>query len=501
MTTQQHIVNYAKAGYPGLYIVSHEETRIEGEVKGAAQALEYSLHDWTVTQGVRSLSDAAIVADTQDPVAMLETFIGLPEKSVLIAKDFHAFLDPTNPNPMLVRKVKDALGCGKASNKVLVITGCTLKLPSDLEKLVQVIEFKLPTREELSAVLESILTAAGASRKGVNTDAVLDAASGLTTFEAEDAFALSVIETGTADRAVVQREKTQAVKKSGILELVENQVTLDDIGGLENLKADLASKCGLFTKAAKDYGLPAPRGLLVVGQPGTGKSLTATATSSIFNIPLLRLEAGRLFGSLVGQSEENWRKAFATARAMAPCVLWIDEVDGLFSGHGGQSTDGGTTQRVLKAILQDMQYNAADIFFMFTANDIDCLPDPLIDRLDTWSVDLPTFGEREQIIAIHIAKRGRAPKKFNLGELAKVTEGFSGRQIEQVWLKAMTAAFNDGKREPTTKDFAAAAASVTPTSKLMAEAIERRRKRLQNRAMPASRAETVKASGGRKLSV
>ena len=302
------------------------------------------------------------------------------------------------------------------------------------------------------------------------------------------------------DPEIVYREKAATVKRNGLLEIVENKISLDDIGGLENLKGDLREKSNLFSEEARKFGLPTPRGLLVVGQPGTGKSLTATATSDVFGIPLLKLEAGRIFGSLVGESERNWRTAFATARAVAPCILWIDEVDGLFSGgESSGRTDGGTTQRVIKAVLQDMQFNGEGIFFMFTANDVDNLPDPLVDRLDVWSVDLPTAKEREAIWSIHIAKRGRKPGKFNLGELARSTEGFSGRQIEQVWIKALTLAFNDDEREPGAKDVATAASRFVPTSVLMAVQIENRRKRLKDRSMPASVAENNKASTVRKI--
>jgi SpoVK/Ycf46/Vps4 family AAA+-type ATPase len=304
--------------------------------------------------------------------------------------------------------------------------------------------------------------------------------------------------------SIVAREKANTVKKNGLLEIVDSKVTLDEIGGLELLKQDLLEKRLCFTKAAHEYGLESPRGALVVGQAGTGKSLTAQAVRNIFNLPLLRLEAGKLFGSLVGQSESNWRSAFNTAKAIAPCILWIDEVEGLFCGsQSSGQTDSGVTNRVIKAILQDMQFNSKGIYWIFTSNDIDQLPDPLIDRLDVWSVDLPSQTEREQIWNIHIAKQrnggpARDPKKFDIVSLAQRTEGFSGRQIEQVWLKAMTLAFNEKGREPKNADCIKAADRFVPTSVTMKEAIEKRRLRLQNRAMAASAPEAKKETG-RKL--
>jgi SpoVK/Ycf46/Vps4 family AAA+-type ATPase len=215
------------------------------------------------------------------------------------------------------------------------------------------------------------------------------------------------------------------------------------------------------------------------------------------------LEAGRLFGSLVGESESNWRRAFATVKAVSPCILWIDEVDGLFAGgKGSGSSDGGTTQRVLKAILQDMQLNGDGVFFVFTANDVDQLPDPLIDRLDVWSVDLPSQSERAEIWRIQIEKRGRKSSGFDLERLAQATDGFSGRQIEQVWVKAMTLGFNDGAREPKTADCMEAVSRVVPTSKTMSAQIEARRLRLAGKATPASAEPDPPATkrGSRKLS-
>ena len=493
---KQTIINYLRAGYPALFLVSHEEARCERELAAVAQAVKFNLYAWSITTGIVNAVKGEVVPDTHDPVAALEAFGRLPRKSMLLMRDFHLFLK--DGNPVLIRRLKDAIASGKVDNRAVIMLGCTLTLPPEIEKDTVVVEFGLPDRDALKSVLDGIAEANNLTLNG-SVDSILDAASGLTTTEAENAFALSQIEAGSIQPAVISREKSNTVRKNGILEIVEQRTSLADVGGLELLKTDLTEKRNLFTKQARDYGLPTPRGCLFVGQPGCGKSLTATATSATFNVPLLRLEAGRIFGSLVGQSEGNWRSAFATAKAVAPCVLWIDEVDGLFAGHGGQSTDGGTTQRVLKAILQDMQMNGEGVFFVFTANDIDHLPDPLIDRLDVWSVDLPTATEREAIWKIHIGKRKRNPKSFSLAALATLTDGFSGRQIEQVWLKAMTLAFNDGGREPNNDDVAQAASSFVPTSVTMAEAIARRKQRLANRARPASAPEQVNTPKGRKL--
>jgi AAA+ superfamily predicted ATPase len=501
---RKQLINYLKSGHSGIYIISHEEQRVEAEVAAAAMDSGFALLTWSCTEGLRNMEGEVVGPTgptgpaTVEPVTMLKTAMDdkVKQKTVVLARDLHMLMKKRDP--VLTRKLKDFLIHGHCTNKVIIVVGCQLELCPELEKMMKVIELKLPDKEQLNHVLERIAESGGVKLNG-NRDKILEASAGLTTVEAEDTFALSVAE---KDEDIVYREKANTIKKNGILELVENKVTLEDIGGLENLKRDLFEKRNLFSKAAREYGLPTPRPLLTVGQAGTGKSLTATACGSVFGVPLLRLEAGRLFGSLVGQSEENWRRAFETAKAIVPCVAWVDEIDGLFSG--GQSsakTDGGTTNRVIKAILQDLQFNSDGIFFVFTANDIDGLPDPLIDRCDVWSVDLPTQSEREAIIKIHIAKRKRDPKSFSVPMIAKMLDGFSGRQIEQVWLKAMTIAFNDSSREPDNDDFANAANEFVPTSVTMKDQIEARRARLHGKAKPASVPEGQdKTSSSRKLS-
>jgi AAA+ superfamily predicted ATPase len=497
------ITDKIRAGYPGVYLTTFEEQRAESMLKGIADSLQYCLHAWSCTTG-RVDTRTGQEFGEQDPTEVLAAVHAMPEKSVLLLRDFHLVLK--DPNPVIYRMVKDALLHAKTANKTIVILSPVLELPVELSKLFVVEDFKLPDRSELQVVLENLCTSTGKPLPVNGTlDAVLDASMGLTTTEAEDAFALSLIESGTFSPSVISREKASAVKKNGLLEIIESPVKPEDIGGLEILKEDLLSKRRNFTRAAREYGLQSPRGILAVGQAGTGKSLTSQACGNIFNIPLIKLEAGVLFGSLVGQSEANWRTAFATAKAVAPCVLWLDEAEALFcGGKSSGTTDGGTTNRVVKAVLQDMQFNSDGIFWVFTANDIDGFPDALIDRLDVWSVDLPTQAEREAIWKIHIAKRKRDPKAFDIAAIAEVTAGFSGRQIEQVWLKAMTLAFSDEMREPTNADCLTAAAGFTATSVTMADSIENRRRRLAGKAKAASlpEASTVKpTTNTRKLAV
>lgn len=497
---RKKIVNYIRAGYPGLYIVSHEESRVEAELKAAAKDTKFSLYAWTVTKGVFDAGGKGeSTADTEEPINMLDAFAKLPEKSILICEDLHGFLK--DQNPVLVRKLKEALQTGKASNRVLVIVGCVLELPPELEKELTVIHFDLPDRATLRTVAEGICQSTRHEMSVGHYDSILDAASGLTTTEAENAFALSFIEANTLNADIIAREKAATLKKNGILEIVETRNRISDVGGLDTLKAWLGKRKHAFSAEAKKYGLPTPKGLLMAGIPGCGKSLTAKATAGILGLPLLRLDAGKLFGSLVGESERNLRSAIQTAEAIAPCVLWIDELEKGFSGSKSSgSTDGGTSSRVFGSFISWMQDKTSPVFVVATANDVSQLPPEMLrkGRFDElFFVDLPDPSEREAIWAIQIQKYGRAAKQFDITGLANVSEGWTGSEIEAVFCEALFAAFEEN-REPDTLSVTRASADMVPLSKTMARELDALRNWAKGRARSASAKETTEPKG-RKL--
>jgi len=228
-------------------------------------------------------------------------------------------------DPMLVRRLKDILRLAKANGHAVILLGCRLKLPPELDHEITRVDFSLPDPAQLGTVLDGIIKSAKlkAPHDAIR-EAALQSALGLTTTEAENAFALSVVETNGIDHRIIAREKARTLKRNGLIEVVSTPVGLDDIGGLDQLKAWLLRRSGAFGASAKAYGLPAPKGLLIVGIPGTGKSLTAKATAGAFGLPLLRLDMGCVFGGIVGQSEANLRSVIQTAEAIAPCVLWIN---------------------------------------------------------------------------------------------------------------------------------------------------------------------------------
>jgi AAA+ superfamily predicted ATPase len=495
---KSQIINYIRAGYPGIYLVSCEEARVEAELKAVAQTVEYGLFAWSVTEGLLDTKNGH-ARQAQDPLQALEAVGELPENTVVLLKDFHQFLE--DANPVLVRQAKETLRIGKTKGKVLVVLGCRFTLPPELTREWVTVDFALPSKEELGVVLDNIAASAKMPKpEGNDRDLLLDAACGLTSIEAENAFALSVVERSQLCSQVVGREKASEVKKGGLLEVCDQPATLDEIGGLELLKGWLLKRRDAFGQEAKAYGLPAPKGLLIVGIPGTGKSLTAKATASVFQRPLLKLDAGRLFAGLVGQSESNLRTVISTVEAIAPCVLWIDELEKGFSGsRSSGATDGGTSARVFGSFLSWLQDRKAPVFVVATANDVTQLPPELLrkGRFDElFFVDLPNQQEREAIWRIQVSKYGRAPGNFDLAQLAKTTEGLTGSEIEQLFIDALHEAFSE-RREPTDLSIAMLLTDLVPLSKLMTEQVDGLRKWARGRARRATLAESEKQ--GRKI--
>jgi SpoVK/Ycf46/Vps4 family AAA+-type ATPase len=333
-------------------------------------------------------------------------------------------------------------------------------------------------------------------------EAALQSALGLTTTEAENAFALSVVETRGIDPKVIAREKARTLKRNGLVEVVEATTSLDDIGGLGQLKEWLQRRGGAFSASAKAYGLPAPKGLLIVGITGTGKSLTAKATAGAFGLPLLRLDMGRVFGGIVGQSEANLRSVIQTAEAIAPCVLWIDEIEKGFSGSKSSgSTDGGTSSRVFGSFLSWMQEKDQPVFVVATANDVSKLPPEFLrkGRFDEmFFVDLPDAQERAQIWDIVIKRHGRRPTDYDTVVLSRACEQFTGAEIEAVFIDAMHEAYAEGK-EPGPKEILEAMTNTVPLAQLMDGQIAALRHWAKGRAREAASRNTP-ARNGRRMS-
>ena len=377
-----------------------------------------------------------------------------------------------------------------------------MTLPPELEKLVNVVEMPLPDREDLRISLHSVCVDAGSTPKDIvkcEEDHLLGAAAGMTEVEAENAFATMMVRYNGClkDPAIqdIAGEKAQVIKKSGLLEVISPEgYDLNQVGGLDLLKAWLVDRKRSFTDiaAAEKFGLPAPKGVLFVGVPGAGKSLAAKSVAASWGLPLLRFDPGRVFASLVGQSEQRIRTVCGLAEAIAPAVLWIDEIEkGLAGLQSSGVTDSGVTARVFGTLLTWMQENDKPVFVIGTANDIANLPPALIRRFDeVFRVDVPTAVEREEIIRIHIEKPrrehpGRKVSDFDLKELVASSKGLTGAEIEKAYLAALNAAFIKN-REITTADFKDGLVKITPVTKTMEAQVKAMREWAESNARPSS---------------
>jgi ATP-dependent 26S proteasome regulatory subunit len=484
--------NYIRAGYPAIAITTPEEGRALAECRRVARDLRMTVATWSLTQGLQ-VEDTPHKASIQDPVAALQAAGKLPDNTLYILLDFHPFLR----SPDVWRTAKDMFAAQKQRGIVYVFISIQFDLPRELEREIVVTSLPLPSREDLESLLWAVAEAAGVEVPEDPTP-VIEAALGLTITEAENAFALSLVVAGTFSAPVVAREKEQLVRKSGVLEIYSPDANMESVGGLSALKDYLSARVSAYSPEAQAYGLPAPRGVLLVGVPGCGKSLCAKALAAEWQKPLLRLDAGRLFGSLVGESEANTRRALEVAEAVAPAVLWLDEVEkGLAGVQSSGRTDSGVTARVFGQFLTWLQEKKAPVFVVATANAVDQLPPEFLrkGRFDEiFFVDLPTPKERTDIFRVQLQKRRRDPGQFDIPALVSATDNFTGAEIEEAIVSGLFTAWNDGRREVTTDDILTAARGITPLAVGMADRIEALRAWAEKSARRANGVARVQAA-------
>lgn len=499
-TFEQELEILIRARYPLLYLVTQEERRAEEILRLLAHQLSKRFYLWSLTRGYEPPLATAPEEPTRSRLSPeLEALISLfrhEQEALYVLRDFHPFLN----DPRATRLLRDLVPRLHSSGRTLILTAPVLKLPPELEKELTVVEMPLPSREEIAQRLREILLQVR-EKQGlaveVNSqefDELVQAGQGLTMEELENVCARSLVAHRKLTVSAILSEKQQIVRKSGVLEYYTPQETIADVGGLDLLKEWLRKRRSAFSQPAREFGLPVPKGVLLLGVQGTGKSLSAKAIASLWNLPMLRLDVGRVFGSLVGASEANMRLAIRTAEAVAPCILWIDELEKGFAGVQSSSiSDSGTTARVFSTFLTWLQEKRKPVFVVATANDVSALPPELLrkGRFDEiFFIDLPSPTEREQIFAIHLRKRKRAPDHFELKALAEATAGFSGAEIEQVVIGGLFTAFDAG-RDLTTEDLLQEAQSVVPLSTMMREEIDELRTWAQLRTRPASSASRI----------
>ncbi len=486
-----------RARYPLVYLVTSEEQRLEAILGELAETHGKALLGWSVAKGFRregGSKTAAALEGAREPLAALAAIEKLSEPSLVVLKDFH----PSLQDPAVVRALRELAHALKSTFTTVVLLSPTLVMPPEIEKEVSVLDVPLPTYRDLLQLLKEIV---GVVRQGNrakveltkdDADQLITAAQGLTLAEAENAFAKAIARDGRLskeDVALVLDEKRQVIRKSGLLEYYPTEERLANVGGLDALKTWLARRGAAFSEAARRFGLPEPKGLLLLGVQGCGKSLTAKAIAAQWTLPLLRLDIGRIFSGLVGSSEENLRRAIQVAESVAPVVLWIDEIEkGLAGMQSSGVSDGGVTARVMATLLTWLQEKTAPVFVVATANRIEQLPPELLrkGRFDEiFFIDLPALAERREILDIHVRKRGRDPAAFDLDALAGRADGFSGSGLEQAVISALYDAFADG-RELEQRDLERAVSESLPLSTTMREDIERLRDWARTRTRAAS---------------
>ncbi len=510
MTIQQEIETLVRARYPIIYLVTSEEGRVQSLVQEIAHKRQKKLFEWSYSTGIipagTSLqSQKHRNAATKDPLMALDQVIEQVEPAIFIFKDFHPFL--TRNNFAVVRKLKEIALHLKNSFKTIVLVSPVLEIPVELEKEITVLNFPLPVKEDLGNLLDKILADVRQFRQvtidldEAGRERLLQAAIGLTLGEAENVFAKIIVKDERLsgdDVNEVFAEKQQIIRKNGLLEYYATNETFANVGGLAVLKDWLQKRAVAFTSEARTFGLPVPKGILMLGVQGCGKSLCAKAVSSLWQLPLLRFDMGRMFGSLVGSSEDNVRRAIAVAESVAPAILWVDEIDKAFAGsQGSGSTDGGTTARVFGTFLTWLSEKTAAVFVVATANDISQLPPELLrkGRLDEiFFVDLPSAAEREEVFRIHLAKRGRDPGQFDLKTLAESSRDFSGAEMEEAINSALYDAFY-ARGDLSTESLLATIEQTVPLAKTMDEQINRLRRWAEGRARNASVPRSVKGDG------
>lgn len=490
-----------RARYPLIFLVSWEEGRASKMLARVAQKQGKRAFFWTATEGMREgLSPGE--ASAREPKAALDFILKSNEQALFVLQDFHAFMQ----DAAVVRRLRDLVGVLKSSYKTLIVLSPTLSIPVELDKDMMVVDYDLPGALELRRLFNEVSASSESGKRfpvelsEAEQDRLIQSMLGLTLSEAENAIARAIVQNGKLDISaieVVLKEIKQIVRKSRLLEYFEAREEFASIGGLDHMKDWLDKRGQAFGEPARQFGLPQPKGLLLLGVQGCGKSLTCKAISGLWKLPLLRLDMGSIFGGIVGQSEENMRRAIKTAESVAPCVLWLDEIEkGLSGTQSSNSSDGGTTARVFSTFLTWLQEKTKPVFVAATANDISMLPPELLrkGRLDEiFFIDLPNASERRDIFRIHLEKKKRDPAKFDLDELSRLSPGFSGAEIEAVVAEALFGAFY-GRRELESADLKKALQALVPLSKTMNEEIDRLRQWAAGRARPASRREGAAAA-------
>ncbi|HOO07815.1 MAG TPA: AAA family ATPase [Ruminococcus sp.] len=485
MHIKRTLNSYVDAGYPIIYINSFEETKVDSivsSVMGGRKGLE-----WNGSQGFcdfKTKKDFIAGKGLADTLSLLCADNELDRK-YLVIKDAHLFFE----DPKVITCLKSiALKISQGLDSVVIIVSSVLKLPKELEKFITIIEMDYPDQNEIKTQITSFSEEQGVSISPELLEDMSMAFKGLTEFEIDNLLAAALADDGMFSRSdlkLIFEQKQQMIMKSGILEMIPLKERPEDIGGLENLKSWLERKSKVFKSINKavEFGVNMPKGVLIAGVPGCGKSLCAKVTAQMFDVPLLRLDMGKIMGKYVGESEENMRKAIALAEAISPCILWIDELEKAFAGVNGTGNE--VTVRLFGTFLTWMQEKTSSTFVVATANDITKLPPELMrkGRFDEiFYVGLPNPDERRKIFEIHIQKRRKQDlSSIDISSLVSQTEGYSGADVEGVVIDAVESAFVDGSGALRTEHINTAIRNTHSLSEIMKESLTNLSKEYESR--------------------
>ena len=478
--------------YPIICIETHEEARAEDILARISRDRQLPFFHWVATQGLIRSGEEQPIYNTRTAMEALSFVSASTLEAVYLLKDLHRFFE----DPIMVRKLRDICQSFRQKRKSLVLTAPSFAIPPELSRDVVYFDLQLPSPEELKELVLQVVRDISKRRKvTVNVDSahgrkLVQNLQGLTLNEAERVLTRAIVHDGmltAEDLPLILDVKKQKISKSGLIEFFPRQEKFDGIGGQENLKQWLRMRKGAFTDEAKNFGIDPPRGVLLLGIQGCGKSLMAKAIAQDWELPLLRLDTGALYSKYIGETESNVREAIRLAESLAPVVLWIDEIEKAFTSPSGSDGDGGVSARLLGTFLSWMQDKKAPVFVVATANNINMLPPELLrkGRFDEiFFMDLPSVQQRAEIFNLHLQRRKRDPADFYLDILASAAEGFSGAEIEQGIVSALYAAFSS-RRKLTTDDILHELKSTRPLSQTMKEQIDQMRNWAEGRTVSA----------------
>lgn len=480
-----------RARHSLIYLISSDEVAIERLIEPLRSS--YQILTWDVAQGwhdhiTNSLPNTSNISSTQQGLSTALARISLPEAEnvIYLLKDVHPYLQyPLHPdNAIVIRQLRNLALQLQSDRRCIILTSPRLYLPDELSEITEVIEIPLPDFSEISQLIRSLVSEDCLKVSGEAWEQTVKAFQGMSYSRIKRVLALAIARHGCLDQSdidMILHQKMQVIKQTGILEFIPQRESLRNVGGLDQLKQWVRLRRDSFSESAREYGIPTPKGVLLVGIQGTGKSLSAKTIASEWRLPLLRLDTGRLFGGIVGESESRTRQMIALAEAVAPCVLWIDEIDKAFGNISrGVDGDSGTSRRVFASLITWMQEKNSPVFIVATANDVQILPAELLrkGRFDEiFFLNLPTEWERQEIFRVHLNRlRPHRLREFDIPLLAKQTNNFSGAEIAQVIVDGMHRAFAKGtpqeRQDIATEDIISAIEETVPLAAIAREQIE-----------------------------